>query len=156
STNRALTQNQLSLTASGKARVEKLQVWERLAAALDMPDRARILLGLAPLAPDHATAPAGNGQPDDLEELRRSLTEALEAGTLSDSGLDDWEQTILAYGRATRYTVPGRLLHGLLSDFGDLETQLKARQPAPLQRRPARLTAQFPGMVSLTQTNLGH
>jgi len=62
-TNQSLTQNQLSLIASGKARVEKLQVWERLAAALDMPDRARILLGLAPLAPDQTTAPPATARP---------------------------------------------------------------------------------------------
>src|SRR5947199_9503375 len=87
--------------------------------------------------------------------MRRTLAEALESGTLSESSLDDWEQTVLTYGRATRYTPPGNLLHGLIVDFGDLQTQLAARQPGRLQRRLARVTAQFTGMVSLALTNLG-
>jgi hypothetical protein len=64
-TNESLTQNQISLIASGKARVEKLEVWERIAAALDMPDRARVRLGLAPR---EYSVPTGNGLSDQSSE----------------------------------------------------------------------------------------
>jgi tetratricopeptide (TPR) repeat protein len=153
-TGESLTQNQISLIVNGKARVEKLEMWERLAAALDMPDRARVRLGLAP----REYEPATGGEPDpvlaDIETIRQSLTDALDQCTVNEPGVADWEQAALAYGRATRHTAPSRLLHGLSVDFAELAARVRARQPARLQRRLSYVTAQFAGLVSLELTNL--
>jgi len=151
-TNGSLTQNQISLIANGRTRVEKLEVWERLAAAMDMPDRARIRLGLAPLSD---TVGADHPERDgDLESMRRNLADAFGTSTVTESGVEDWERTALMYGRATRNTTPATLLNGVTTDFADLTTQLRARQPARLQRRLCFVAARFAGLVSLLLTNL--
>src|SRR5262249_20156799 len=141
-TGESLTQNQISLIATGKARVEKLGVWERLAAALDMPDRARVRLGLAPREYEPATGGGHDPVMADIETIRRSLTDALDQCTVNEPGIADWEQAALAYGRATRHTAPARLLRGLSVDYAELPAPVRARQPARLQRRLSYVTAQ--------------
>jgi hypothetical protein len=150
-TDESLTQNQISLIASGKARVEKLEVWDRIALALDMPDRARVILGLAPRDyQPRSIEPVADG----LEAMRRRLADAFESFSMSETLVEDWEQIALTYGRATRHTPPTRLLQGLIVDFGDLDRQLKLRAPAQLQRRLSAVAAQLSGLVSLLLTSL--
>jgi tetratricopeptide (TPR) repeat protein len=151
-TGETLTQNQLSLIANGKSQVKKLEVWERLAAALDMPDPARMQLGLAPLST--AVTPADSNDLDSLEHMRRDLAGTFLSAT-TESTIADWEQLAWFYGRATRNTPPARLLEGVTVDFADLSVLLRQRQPARLQRRLCYVAAQFAGLVSLLLTNLG-
>jgi tetratricopeptide (TPR) repeat protein len=153
-TNGTLTQNQLSLIANGKTKVEKLEVWERLAAAMDMPDRARVLLGLAPLSRKPATSAPSTGAGNALETMRQDLLASLQSYDDTGSTVEDWEQTALLYGRATRNTPPAILLKDLTADFFELSGCLKKRQSARQQRRLCYVTAQFAGLVSLLLTNV--
>jgi tetratricopeptide (TPR) repeat protein len=149
-TNGSLPQSQISLILNGRTRVERLEVWERIAAVLDMPDRARIRLGLAPLRTVEMALPD-----EDLEGMRRGLLNAFSASTLDEAMVEDWEQIAAVYGRATRSTPPSVLLRGLTKDFADLERQLEMRQPARLQRRLYATTARIAGLASLLLTNVG-
>lgn len=53
-----LNQGKVSEIMRGLTQVEKLEVFERIADGLAMPDSARALLGLAPLATPHPVIPA--------------------------------------------------------------------------------------------------
>lgn len=152
-TGASLTQNQISLIITGKAHVEKLEVWERLAAALDMPDRARVILGLAP-ATHSAIDSFNQSVTGGLETMRRGLAEAFESFNMSEATVEDWEETTLAYGRATRHSPPSRLLQSALVDFEELHRHLNMRAPLRLQARLRAVTAQVAGLISLLATNL--
>jgi len=52
-----MTQGKVSFIMRGIRQVEKLEVFERIADGLHMPDAARILFGLAPSAPSRTPAP---------------------------------------------------------------------------------------------------
>ncbi|HUY48152.1 MAG TPA: helix-turn-helix domain-containing protein [Streptosporangiaceae bacterium] len=59
-----MTQPKISGIMRGIAQVEHLDVFERIANGLDMPDPARVALGLAPKASPVIAAPAQARQPD--------------------------------------------------------------------------------------------
>jgi tetratricopeptide (TPR) repeat protein len=89
-TGESLTQNQISLVATGKSRVEKLEVWERIAAAMDLPDRARVRLGLAPKVYRPGGGAGGHDPaPADIETIRRPLTALRSQRTVHESGVEE-------------------------------------------------------------------
>lgn len=90
-----------------------------------------------------------------LEQLRRRATTTLTTQAMTGASLDDWEQTVIAYGRATRYQSAGVLLADLAADFAELQEALARRQPAVATLRLTRLTARMAGLISLTLIKLG-
>jgi len=59
-----MTQPKVSGIMRGVARVETLEVFERIADGLDMPGQARIVLGLAPRADQVEAQPASASRPE--------------------------------------------------------------------------------------------
>lgn len=90
-----------------------------------------------------------------FEAVRRRITDALGTTTVTDFSLDEWEQSVLLYGEATRWADGHALIISLLADFSDLERQLGNRQTTRTQRRLCRLVAQLAGLTSLIFTKLG-
>lgn len=91
----------------------------------------------------------------EIEFVRRRIADTLGSGTTTEYSLDDWEQSVLLYGEATRWADPRVLLSSLMADFADLERQLSSRQPTRAQRRLCRLAAQLAGLTSLVLTKAG-
>jgi transcriptional regulator with XRE-family HTH domain len=89
-----------------------------------------------------------------LELLRRQVANAVTANGLSPAAVDDWEQTALEHGRATRWRAPGVLLTDLTADFADLLELLQRRQSSSVLRRLTRVTAQMAGLMFLTLIKL--
>lgn len=85
-----------------------------------------------------------------IELLRQSLDDALIDGTMAEASLDDWEQTVVRYGRATRDRPAGLLLGDLSNDLADLQRALQRYRSASSLRRLARVTAQISGLMCLT------
>jgi transcriptional regulator with XRE-family HTH domain len=93
----SMTQPKISGIMRGTARVESLEVFERIADGLDMPDAARMTLGLSPKVrqspaagtygrrPTAAGVPQGPRSPLGSESLRRALTGS---GTSGGRGAD--------------------------------------------------------------------
>lgn len=85
-----------------------------------------------------------------IELLRLELTDALSEGTMAEASLDDWEQTVLRYGRATRDRPPELLLHDLSTDLTDLRRTLRRHRSASALRQLTRVAAHMSGMMCLT------
>lgn len=87
------TQPKISGYMRGVAKVEELEVFERIADGLNMPDHARIALGLAPIADPTSPAAAPATSPIPSRNTRRVLPAPAVSGLLSadagDSGEDD-------------------------------------------------------------------
>ncbi len=94
---------------------------------------------LAALAPRGTSAPRATAAVPtrQLETLRREVTETISSSALSPAAVEDWEQTVIDHGRATRYRHPAILLGELASDFADLQGQL-GRHHRPRAGDPAR------------------
>jgi len=123
-------------------------------AARPWPSTGASSPGLAEVA-DSATAGAGLPALEVVESLRRNVTDVLATSTMTDAGLDDWEQTVLAHGRDTRYMPPPIVLSNLVADMAELRGVLARRQPAGKSRRLTLVTAQMAGLMSLTLIILG-
>jgi tetratricopeptide (TPR) repeat protein len=87
---------------------------------------------------------------DRMELLRQSLDDALIDGAMAEASLDDWEQTVVRYGRATRDRSAGLVLGDLSNDLADLQRALQRYRSASSLRRLARVTAQMSGLMCLT------
>ncbi len=74
-----LSQGKVSDIVRGVQQVEKLDVFERIADGLGLPDPARILLGLAPRAPSHPPA----SRPIPSRDTRAALPESPDSALLS-------------------------------------------------------------------------
>jgi tetratricopeptide (TPR) repeat protein len=101
--------------------------------------------------------PVGSGGPTDLagvELLRQGVNDALTFGTMSNASLDDWEQTIQRYGRATRDRPAAVLLDDLATDLGELQQVLGRYRSASSLRRLTRVTAHMSGLMCLTLVKL--
>lgn len=94
-----------------------------------------VLLG----APDHYMA----------EQLRLGLNEALGAGMTSDASLDDWEQIVDRYGRATRDRPAGLMADDLGADLAELKLALQRHRSAAVFRRLTSVAAQMSGLMCL-------
>jgi transcriptional regulator with XRE-family HTH domain len=107
--------------------------------------------------------PAGQLLPGDVapatlvgqvELLRQGLNDAMTAGALGEPSLDDWEQSVLRYGRATRDRPAGVLLTDLTVDLAELKRILEDCRSASSLRRLTRVVAQMSGLVLLTLVKL--
>jgi transcriptional regulator with XRE-family HTH domain len=142
------------LANCGKTHVSDLELGKRrptadIAAALDRAlDADGELAALAQARP-------GASVLDQVDSLQRGLTEALAAGPMTDSGLDDWVFTVARHGRATRYRPEGELLPELVSDFQDLRLLLNHRHPAPIRKSLTIAAARLAGLMALTLLKLG-
>jgi hypothetical protein len=90
----------------------------------------------------------------DAEDLRRDVIEAVSATAMSEASVEDWDQTVLEYGRATRYRPATVLLGDLVDDFRELPALLLRHHSASAQLRLTRVTAEMAGLVFLTLCKL--
>jgi hypothetical protein len=84
-----------------------------------------------------------------LELLRRNLNFAIGEGAMTGNRIDDWEQTALQYGYATRDRPPDVLITDLAADLAELRQALSECRSSSTLRRLTRLTAQMAGLVML-------
>jgi transcriptional regulator with XRE-family HTH domain len=130
---------------AGKKRPTRETV-SRLDAALAAGGRLAASFVALPTPPDMvAPAPA-----DDVETLRQRVSDTVSTSGISATAAEEWEQTALAYGRATRCREPGALLGELTADFSELCAQLQRRQSASMLRRLTRVAAEMSGLMFLT------
>ncbi|MFD8075788.1 helix-turn-helix domain-containing protein [Streptomyces sp. NPDC059718] len=120
-----------------------------MAAALDQALGARgQLTALAALS---ATV-----QPlEQAAALQRHLRDALAAGPVGETGLEEWAYTVARHGRATRYRPERELLPELLADFTDLRLLLTHRHPDRTRKLLHVYVAQMSGLMALTLLKLG-
>lgn len=91
---------------------------------------------------------------DDVEHLRQGLHDTLSSGSLAEASLDDWEQIVWRYGKATRDRPAGLLVHDLSTDLADLKRLMTHCRSASTLRRLTRTTAQMSGLMLLTLVKL--
>jgi len=89
-----------------------------------------------------------------VEPLRQGLHEALSAGAMAEASLDDWEQTVIRHGRATRDCPAGVLLGDLSIDLVELNRALHRHRSASVLRRLTRVAAHMSGLMCLTLCKL--
>jgi transcriptional regulator with XRE-family HTH domain/tetratricopeptide (TPR) repeat protein len=89
-----------------------------------------------------------------LQELRETVHDTLAVSSVTSSGLDEWEQTVLRHGRATRYRAAGPLLIDLVTDCHEIHRLLRLRQSVSTAHRLTRIMAQMAGLMSLTLIKL--
>jgi hypothetical protein len=90
----------------------------------------------------------------EIEALRRSLNEAVGNSPMSDTSIEDWERTVLEYGRAARYQSSDILAANLASDLAELRGELARCRSARTMRRLTRVTAQMAGLMCLALVKL--
>jgi len=95
-------------------------------------------------------APTGPVDRHVIESLRQGLSDAITEGAMTEAGLDDWEQTMLRYGKATRDRPAGLLLAHLTIDLAELKRAFLRYRSASALRRLTRVTAQMSGLMCLT------
>ncbi|WP_322759074.1 helix-turn-helix transcriptional regulator [Frankia sp. Cr2] len=88
--------------------------------------------------------------PHQVELLRQGLNDALSEGTMAEASLDDWERTVVRYGRATRDRPAGVLLDDLASDLAELKRALHRHRSTSALRRLTRVAAHMSGLMCLT------
>lgn len=91
---------------------------------------------------------------EQIELVRQGLSSALGEGAVGESTLDDWEETVLRYGRATRGLPSGVLLVDLAADLAELQQIIGRCRPVSSLRRLARVTAHMSGLMCLTFVKL--
>jgi hypothetical protein len=122
------------------------------ASLLKRDETAAESVTLAPAAAESPAAVAVNGESDlhPVEPLRQGLHEALSAGAMAEASLDDWEQTVIRHGRATRNCPAGVLLDNLSTDLVELNRALHRHRSASALRRLTRVS----GLMCLTLCKL--
>ncbi|GHJ39160.1 helix-turn-helix transcriptional regulator [Streptomyces sp. TS71-3] len=143
-----------ALAACGKSYVADLENGRRrptaqTARALDAAVGAEgLLIALADVRP-------GTSPLEQADALQAGLHEALAAGPLADSSLDEIEWTVDRHGRATRYRPEMTHFPELLADFQDLRVLLTRRHPPQVRRRLLVAAARMSGLTALTLLKLG-
>ncbi len=89
-----------------------------------------------------------------LEQQRRRLHSAVSTGAANSADLDDWEETVLRHGYATRSQPAVDLLNDLEADCADLERALAGRHNSRAVRRLTVVSAQMAGLMFLTLIKL--
>ncbi|MEV0306565.1 hypothetical protein [Nonomuraea fuscirosea] len=84
------------------------------------------------------------------DALRHSLDDVLMSGAMSDASLEDWERTVMWYGRAAHLRPAAQLIHDLGADLTDLKHALAAYRSAMTVRRLTRVAAHMAGLMCLT------
>jgi tetratricopeptide (TPR) repeat protein len=108
--------------------------------------------------PGSLTTPAAGHHAHDIDQgstsdeggVRGRVDDDLGRCEVTTTCLDDWDHTVLAHARATRYRPARELLADLLCDIDDLRTLHRRRHTVASLRRTTILTAQMAGLVSLT------
>jgi uncharacterized membrane protein len=72
---------------------------------------------------------------DQLELLRQEMNEALSQGAMAEASLDDWERTVIRYGRATRDRPASVLIADLGTDLAELKRALNHHRSASAHAR---------------------
>jgi tetratricopeptide (TPR) repeat protein len=70
-------------------------------------------------------------------------------GMMAGGGLDDWEQTVIRYGCATRDRPAGDLLNDISADLAELKLVLERHRSASALRELTRVAAQMSGLIGL-------
>jgi tetratricopeptide (TPR) repeat protein len=104
----------------------------------------------APAFPTYADA-ALRGVPNFYlaEQLRQGLNDALSEGMMAEASLDDWEQVVDRYGRATRDRPAGLMADDLCADLAELKLALQRHRATSARRRLTSVTAQMCGLMCL-------
>ena len=89
-----------------------------------------------------------------VERLRQGIHDAVATSSMSEASLDEWDETVLRHGQATRYRPTPLLLGELAADFAELERVMTRRHAAQALRRLTRTTAQMAGLMFLTLIRL--
>jgi len=87
---------------------------------------------------------------DQIELLRRGLNNVLSEGAMSVASLDDWDRTVINYGRATRHRPADALLSDLSIDMAELMRAIDRHRSAHALRRLTRVAAHMSGLMCLT------
>jgi transcriptional regulator with XRE-family HTH domain/tetratricopeptide (TPR) repeat protein len=90
-----------------------------------------------------------------VDRVRRRMDDALFRGTVSATMLDQWEDTVVGYGRQYMTVPPLRLLCDVLLDFGDVRRMCEQRQPIEFAERLCRLAAQLAALTGMTMIDIG-
>jgi tetratricopeptide (TPR) repeat protein len=106
-----------------------------------------------PAVDDEALAPALTAIAQ-IERLRQGVHDAVSTSALTTAGLDEWEETVVRHGQATRYRPAGLLLGELAADFVELHRVLARQHTSSALRRLTRTTAQMAGLMFLTLIKL--
>jgi hypothetical protein len=122
------------------------------AIALTAPDDLARLAGGTDT--NQVLSAAGRPTPDQVERLRQSLDEAISDGTVNDAVVTDWEQLVLAHGRATRDRPSDLMLADLSADLIELRRVLRQCRSSSTMQRLTRVTAQMAGLMCLTLVKL--
>jgi tetratricopeptide (TPR) repeat protein len=172
------TQARISKYINDLIQVERMDMFQRIADGLGMPDDARMTFGLAPrsrLPAPKVDQPPTTYHPVEaspqtaisdksptarlaslrqVEILRQELHDALSEGTVAEASLDDWDRLVLRYGRATRDRPANVLLDDLGADLTELKRTMERHRSASALRRLTRVAAQMSGLVCLTLCKL--
>jgi tetratricopeptide (TPR) repeat protein len=173
------TQPKISKYINDVIRVERMDMFQRIADGLGMPDDARMAFGLAPRLkparplqashtntliavdnplqtpqPDASTTTPPHSDLEGVETLRQELNEALSEGMMAETSLDDWERLVIRYGRATRDRPATVLLDDLSADLAELKRTIQRHRSASAMRRLTRVAAHMSGLMCLTLCKL--
>ncbi len=144
-----LDQGKISEIIRGIRKPDTLSVLDRIATGLNMPDRSRVVFGLAPKSDHPAAGAVILGNLDQIELLRQQMNEALGQGAMSDVNLEEWEQTAIRYARATRDRPALILAVDLGRDLAELNRILAIQRSVSSLRRLTRVAAQMSGLMCL-------
>lgn len=138
----------------GRRQAQKAELLERVADGLHIPSHM-LHVGRRPWETGSDATPDLPSQSDPLtrhaiELLRRDLTAAIAEGAITGNRVEDWEQTALQYGYATRDHTPNSLIADLAADLAELRRSLLECRSSSVLLRITRVTAQMAGLLMLT------
>jgi hypothetical protein len=117
-------------------------------AKLDDVERRRFLQWVA------TSGLSGNLSQVQIDILRRALNEAIGDGGTGDANVMDWEQAVLAHGRATRDRPSRLMLADLTTDLSELKDAIGVCRSSNTKRDLTRVVAQMAGLMVLTLVKL--
>lgn len=85
---------------------------------------------------------------DQIELLRQAMNEILQ-GSASNATIDEWEQIVTRYARATRDRAAVVLLGDISQDLAELNQLMRKQRSATAMRRLTRVSAQMSGLMML-------
>lgn len=141
-----------------KGPIRALDRWQRIADGLNMPDRARLAIGLAPTSTFafESMMSSANDRSTEIERMRLDALDILNGNSsISPSRVEEWESVVLRHGRATRSRGSRPLLQDLTEDFLELQHLIRRHPSLSTLRRLNRGSAQLAGLISLTLLKVG-
>jgi tetratricopeptide (TPR) repeat protein len=173
------TQGWISKYLNDLIRVERMDMFQRIADGLGMPDEARMVFGLAPRSAPLRTAPVvpsevtstssvsvslsaadlmrpSEGVTDlrQVEILRQELHAALSEGTVAEASLDDWDRLVVRYGRQPGIARANVLLDDLSADLTELSGRFSGIDPPPRCGGSHASPRRCPALMCLTLCKL--